>query len=81
VFLLLWGVLIHESWKEVIPRRIVALDSFDLLGTGPVLELFFSCDGTTYVAKVFEVDQAMDGVPSGVGGCGDGVAVRHRSVR
>ena len=63
-----------DSWVEVHPGGIHGFDESDLLGSGPVLELFFSGDRVADVGEVFEVDKTVDRVAGSVG-AGDALTV------
>ena len=59
---------------QIVPGGVGSLDEVDLLGASEGLELFLARDGASDITKIFEIDEAMDAVTSGVG-AGVGLAM------
>ena len=61
-------MFLEEVWKEIRPCGIASFNELDFLLAGSVFQCGLARDGAANVAKVFEIDQAMDVVVAGVGG-------------
>jgi hypothetical protein len=65
-----------EIWAAA--GRVVSFDQFDLLRSGPSIELFFAGDCVADITEVFAVDETMDVVAFGVGSGGSFAVVMTR---